>query len=196
MWASAKTSPPVSCCVEYEDTAGLLQALRERAMRRKRQSHDLDCALIDAVLMDKLQVVQQLLLRGADVNARDREHQETPLMLARSEDVTGILLENGADILAVDDQGRTAFMRSLDPALFRSGMDINAQDQNGVTALMSAVEFALDEAVPWLLVHGADINAANQWGETALSIADGYGRVSIADLLKRARPSTTASNEM
>jgi len=165
-------------------------------MRRKRQSHDLDCALIDAVLMDKLQVVQQLLLRGADVNARDREHQETPLMLARSEDVTGILLENGADILAVDDQGRTAFMRSLDPALFRSGMDINAQDQNGVTALMSAVEFALDEAVPWLLAHGADINAANQWGETALSIADGYGRVSIADLLKRARPSTTASNEM
>ena len=165
-------------------------------MRRKYGSHDLDRALIDAILLDEPQAVRQLLLRGADVKARDWEHQETLLMLARSEEVTGILLESGADVLAVDDQGRTAFMRSLDPVLFRSGMDINAQDQNGVTALMRAVELALDEAVPWLLAHGADVNAANQWGETALSLADGYGRVGIAGMLKPENLSAAASNDV
>ena len=155
-------------------------------MSHRHHNRDLDCALIDAVLMDETQAVQQLLQRGAEVNARDLEHQETPLMLAQSDTMSRILLEHGADVFAVDDQGRTAFMRSLNPILFRSGMNINAQDRNGKTALMTAVEVALDESISWLLYHGADVNVTNQWGETALSIANGYGLVGISDVLKQA----------
>jgi len=155
-------------------------------MGRKHRGQNFDRALIDAVLMDEAEAVRQLLQWGADVNARDREHQETPLMLAKSEAVSRILLDNGADAFAVDDQGRTAFMKSLHPIDFRPEMDINAQDCNGTTALMVAVELCVDEAVPWLLVHGANAHLENQWGETAMTLADSYGRKSVLEMLTKA----------
>ena len=145
-------------------------------MSRRHRNQNFDRALIDAVLMDEAPTVKQLLQWGADVNTRDREHLETPLMLARSESVSQLLLENGADAGAVDDKGRTAFMKSLDPTHFRSGMNINAQDCNGKTALMTAVELCVDESIPWLLANGADIHIVNQWGETTLTLANDYGR--------------------
>lgn len=155
-------------------------------MGRKHRGQNFDHALIDAVLMDEAEAVDQLLQWGADVNARDREHQETPLMLAKSETVSRVLLDNGADVFAVDDQGRTAFMKSLNPIDFRPEMNINAQDCNGKTALMTAVELCVDQAIPWLIAQGADANIENQWGETAFTLAENYGRKLILETLTKA----------
>ena len=77
-------------------------------------------------------------------------------------------------------------MKSLNPIDFRPGMNINAQDYNGKTALMTAVELCVDEAIPWLIGQGADANIENQWGETAFTLAEGYGRELILEMLMKA----------
>ena len=166
----------------------------ETIVGRNRRGQNFDRALIDAVLMGEAETVKQLLRWGADVNTRDQEHQETPLMLAKTETISRILLDNGADTFAVDDQGRTAFIKSLSLIDYQADMDINAQDQNGKTALITAVEMCVDEAIPWLLARGANVNIENQWGETALTLAESYGRQQIVEMLTKASAKTVPTS--
>lgn len=148
----------------------------------RRKKH-LDRALLDAVLSGDLSAARGVLAGGADVNTRDAEHQETPLMLARSEAAARLLLEHGADIHARDDRGATAFLLTRRPLLVRAGADMNAQDDEGRTALMRAVEAADTDAVRQLLALGVDLNLRDREGESALSRADSLGLLAIAECL-------------
>ena len=48
----------------------------------KSELKQLDRDLLDSVIMRDIARVRELLEQGAKVNAKDAEHQETPLMLA------------------------------------------------------------------------------------------------------------------
>lgn len=150
-------------------------------VRKRQQSR----ALLDAVLCDDINGAEHLLASGADVNARDPEHGETPLMLAHSPALLRLLLDAGANVHTRDNRGRTSFHARPDALLLAAGADINAQDNAGETPLMQAVASADFDRVTWLLANGADAALRDSNGNTALSFAHRYGFSSLTLLLER-----------
>ena len=70
-------------------------------------------ALLLASLNRRLDVLQALLARGADVNAKDNGSGLTALMSASAKgylDVVQTLIAKGADVNAKDNSGLTALM--------------------------------------------------------------------------------------
>jgi len=125
------------------------------------------------------------ILAGANVNARDSMGR-TALMLAafynpNGAEVIRALIENGADVNAVDNNSMWALIWAIGPdsvadaeaitALLSGGTDINAAGVYGVTALIAAATNPNPDMVYTLLVHGADVNARMVRGVTALSLA-------------------------
>jgi ankyrin repeat protein len=129
-------------------------------------------------------VVQLLLSRGADVNARDKD-QATPLLSAsfhlRSK-VAKELLQNGADVSAVDIHGRNAlhlisqnpnpdkgdYEGSLGISLLERGVNMNGRDNEDRTPLHFACYHGQIDVAEALLDCGAQANAADIQGHTPL----------------------------
>jgi ankyrin repeat protein len=128
-------------------------------------------------------VVQLLLSRGADVNARDR-NQATPLLSAsfhlRSQ-VAKALLQSGADVSAVDIHGRNAlhlisqnpqpdkdFFTGLGISLLERGVDMNGRDDKDRTPLHFACYHGQVDVAEALLDYGAQVNATDVQGHTPL----------------------------
>jgi ankyrin repeat protein len=150
-------------------------------------------ALIIAVLKSDLKQVQELLKKGADVNAKD-EHGRPVLVLAAESDRRGrtkmvkLLLEKGADVNAKDQSGRTPLMKATETGslemvklLLDKGADVNVKDERGETALKRAYR---NTAIAELLLNkGADVNSADKSGVTALMTAAESGYLKTAQLL-------------
>ena len=91
-----------------------------------------------------------------------------------------LLIENGADVNAKNNNGQTALMYvaregdlEIAKYLVENGADINAKDNDwGYTALIYAAEYVNLEIVQFLIESGADINIKNNDGKTALDLAD------------------------
>lgn len=153
----------------------------------------LNRALLDAVIMREITRVRELLKQGADVNARDNEHEATPLILAAKfagEDMMRLLLEAGAEVDARDDWGRTALFYVPITSegfgvLLRAGADAHARDGEGNTILMRRVsESAPLAEVEELLRLGVDPDARDVDGETALDMAESLGLVKVVGRLR------------
>jgi ankyrin repeat protein len=123
---------------------------------------ELDLQLLDAATHGKLEVCSDLIVCGADVNAKNK-HGLTPLHYASSEghkDVCGLLLDHGADMIAKDREGLT-------PLHWAS---LSYYDRKDVCKL--------------LLNHGADVNAKDRDGLTPLDRATIQGKFEICELLQ------------
>lgn len=106
-----------------------------------------------------LEIAKLLIARGADVN---RWGFEPPLTVAACEervDLVRLLLDNGADV--------------------------NAIDEAGYTALMEPAELGYSEIVNTLIAAGIDVNAREREGRTALSFARERHQTAVADILVR-----------
>ena len=135
----------------------------------------------------KIDIINILLEKGADINAKDN-YGWTPLVQAIhececgcececSKEVIKILLEKGADINAKDNYGRTPLMHAIQygcseeviKILLEKGADINAKDNYGRTPLMHAIQYGCsEEVIKILLDKGADVNAKDKNGCTPL----------------------------
>jgi ankyrin repeat protein len=136
--------------------------------------------------------VKALLARGADVNAREREHRQTALMWAAAErhpDVVRLLVEARADIRArslvypqtvVGEQTQRAGREELNYTVLRGG----------ATPLLFAARAGDEESARLLLEGGADANDSQPDGVSALVLAahSGHGRVAAMLLAKGADP--------
>ncbi|CAN9513480.1 unnamed protein product [Ophioblennius macclurei] len=106
-----------------------------------------------AVLMNRPNVVTQLIEHGADIEKRDRIHESSPLDLASEESerlpCLLALLDLGANVNSKDRHGKTPLLHAL-------------ASSDGVTVHNT-------ESIRLLLERGADVNAAMEDGETAES---------------------------
>lgn len=146
----------------------------------------------------KLRVMEELLVAGADPNARQVPYGTTPLICASSDGcAAGVrrLLEAGADKNGADYPNSSFHRSALGwaaregkaeavKALLTAGADVNINEQNGWTPLMNAAFMGHLEVVRQLIVARANLNAQDKKGRTALSIAIEENRAEVAKALR------------
>lgn len=142
-------------------------------------------------------IVDILIKAGADANNREKRKflppsmsGTTPLMVISNLDVVKTLIEHGADVNEVDNNGKTVLMwaaGSESPSLFlyllRQSTNIHAKDHEGETALTHAVNNGDVKITLILLGAGADVNSQNKDGRTALHHAVMNGSRKLVKIL-------------
>jgi ankyrin repeat protein len=170
----------------------LLEAMNPKDIDKHPQNNDtmLTIAIRNKVSMD---ILHALVERGADVNRKGpRPYGFTPLMHANTPEQITFLLDNGANIDAVNNAGDTALMiavrdgrLSLARLLLDRGASIDLQNNKGETALIIASTFEEyddeDDEVEdvnrislarLLLERGAEYNLTNKSGRSAWNYAE------------------------
>ncbi|KAJ8960035.1 hypothetical protein NQ318_009472, partial [Aromia moschata] len=131
--------------------------------------------LIQAIEGGDIQIVQLLIILGANVNNPMYYNKRTPLMSAIYRNqlhIAGILIDKGADVYAVDINGLNILHHAVDSNnidnvkfALGTGIDINSRDNHGLTPLLRAViSNASDEIISLLLENGADKNLKDKNG--------------------------------
>jgi len=116
----------------------------------------------------------------------------TPLRMAiesKRLSVVLILVDNGADLVRVYTNGRTALHYAVEggdkeivTALLAKRIDVNAKDARGTTPLLLAASKNVD-IVTALISKGADVNARDTNGWTPLMEAAGANSSAMASIL-------------
>ncbi len=140
----------------------------------------------------QIEVMDFLLKKGADINAKDNEG-DTPLVWVVAngkKDSAVYLLEKGADINSTNQNGVTPLIISItrrQPAimtlLLEQGADPTLRNISDFSPLRISVLFGNLDAVKQLLSHGADPSEKYEEGTTALHIACTEGQSQIAEWL-------------
>jgi ankyrin repeat protein len=139
-----------------------------------------------------------LLKYGADINAAARSGN-TPLLIGcvgnNQYEIVKMLLDNGANISAKNNEKETALMRAAlfgDTAtislLINKGIDINARTGDGHTALVHAIENSNRQVALQLLELGADPDLGFAIFPSALCVAVVFGDIEIVNaILKKTK---------
>ncbi|UKZ57383.1 hypothetical protein TrVGV298_011238, partial [Trichoderma virens] len=144
-----------------------------------------------AIENDKEAVIPLLINAHADVNVKAKDGS-TPLHMAvKRKDIVQILLDNDADMEAIDLEGRTPLYQALADGtigvadlLIDKGADVATAAKDGRTPLhMALTEYGPPEAIELLLKLGADIDAWDDFGQTPLLISIYKKNWGIAELL-------------
>ncbi len=130
-------------------------------------------ALMWASGYKELEVVQYLINKGADINAKI-DNGRTALMWAS--------MKGHLEVVKALVEGKSGLL-----SMFSKGADINAKTNYGETALILASMKGHLEVVKYLINKGADINAKMKFeedgekfdGTTALMVATGEGHLEV-----------------
>jgi len=192
-----------------------INAVPQRATLINRLQGGRKQRLMWAVGQGNLQLVKDLVARGADVNTSVYASGTTPLMYASENnqlEILRFLVEHGtADVNAADKYGKTALMLAsreghLECVRFlveHGAADVNAVDKSGLTALMWVAHYETNplfshmrpyvEVVRYLCQNGADPNIINKLGYKAI----GYSRNStIKNILLEGCPPVKSTNTL
>jgi len=151
----------------------------------------------------RMEVLEFLVARGADVNARDPRGLSALLLTVYTGQLQALrfLLDKGADIKPPGPSGMGPLhfaareRAEIAGLLFERMADIGARDDYGNTALILAAREGAQEVVRLLVDAGADPSATNPLtGDGPLDVALQGGSTGIADYLrsKGAKPRADA----
>lgn len=140
----------------------------------KRKGVTCHTLLLEAIELDKPELVRELLASGADVHTRNNKG-DTPLHIAAGlghSSLIRTLLRAGADIQATNSYCCTPLHCAATPecvrALLQAGADLHARSQHGGTPLHIAAFNGRAETIPALIQAGAGVNEENDFGDTPL----------------------------
>ncbi|MHC4870208.1 MAG: ankyrin repeat domain-containing protein [Planctomycetota bacterium] len=129
----------------------------------------------------------------------------TPLhvtALSGSEEATGLLIKNSADVNARNSSGMTPLHTAsitgnleVIKILVQHGAIINCKDLKGNSPLFLAVWDGHMDVAEYLIRHGANVNSCTEHGESALCRAAQHGHIELAQILKTAGAKPTARSE-
>lgn len=145
-----------------------------------------------ASMRGDIKIVQKLLDRGINVNARNL-NDETALMMASAggfTEVVKMLIEANADAARRDSTGNTAlafaaiFGRDeVAKLLISKRVDVNAADKFGNTALHHAIKCGKESIAMSLVQAGAKSTLKDKHGDTAASLAKSKSMTSLASAM-------------
>jgi len=152
-----------------------------------------------AVVSGDMQATEDLLAKGADVNAKGEMGLLALHLAARKghQDILELLVEKGADVNAqsentVWDPGMTALhsacaggQKAVAELLIAKGANVNAKSKNGYTPLHMASTEGYKDVAELLIARGADVNAKDNYGRPPLSLARRRNRTEIVGLLRK-----------
>ncbi|MGL5871737.1 MAG: ankyrin repeat domain-containing protein [Xenococcaceae cyanobacterium] len=149
------------------------------------------------------ELVELLIAKGADINARDKDGRIPLFWAARNHqyEVAELLIAKGVDVNSRDHFGYTSLMWAMSPEeeegrrtlltaklltaelLIAKGANVNARDYSGITSLHQAARNHRREVVEFLISKGANVNARDNNGLTPLSSAAGNHNHEVIELL-------------
>ena len=158
---------------DYEDYGGeeeLLEAYN------KRMRLNLSTKICNDHVCEKAhQCIGQPDVNGDNTESDNEEGEEDDLELEKCRKILKILLENGADVTATDEDGKTPLYITDDPKcvakLLDHGANINAQDNKGSTRLHKAAAKEQMTILKMLLKRGADVHLKRNTGLSTLEKA-------------------------
>lgn len=204
-WA-VKNNHSTTAEVLLDNGAGLItfESFQEHYVWRKYQEIETEhCknSLHLAARLGNLEAVEDLLGKGADVNAQN-DIGKTPLHFAAEngykEVVEALLDKDGIDVNAKDNDGKTPLHFAADnghkevvEVLLKGGANVNAKDNSGYTPLHCAANNLYKDVVKALLDKGANVNAEDNDGSTPFDLTTNEEiqtlLQSTAELLKAAK---------
>lgn len=147
-------------------------------------NHHGNPVLFTSIDTGNLQLIGELLKRGANIEARNKIGL-TPLGYAlnclykkETSRIVSFLLDHGASILNVDSRGNSAafsirtFIPNNERQLIRRLWEncLFERSENDDTLLHMAAKFGLNQEISWLIKKGVDANHQNENGDTPLHI--------------------------
>ena len=151
-----------------------------------------------------IEIVEYLLSKGADIDARNNANQN-PLLYAAYHGKTAIvslLLEKGADFKELDQYRRTVLHYpareghiDVVEILLKKGMDITVEDGMGVSPLQFAISGG-HTGIMDVFVASKALDIESETGRKALHLATAQGQKEILDLLIAKGASTKTKDEM
>uniref|UniRef100_A0A4W6FW71 Kinase D-interacting substrate 220b n=1 Tax=Lates calcarifer TaxID=8187 RepID=A0A4W6FW71_LATCA len=181
--------------VEEENLAAL-KAHLDRFKEVDGRSDNGQTPLMLAAEQGSLEIVQELIRRGANVNLDDVVIPLCvyPIIWAAGRghaDIVKLLLQNGAKVNCSDKYGTTPLIWASRKGhfdcvmhLLENGADVDQEGANSMTALIVAVKGGYTDVVKELLKRNPNVNMTDKDGNTALMIAakEGYTEI-VQDLL-------------
>lgn len=153
---------------------------------------DPNTSLLNAAAAGYLGLLDRLLSRGVDVDARDSKRM-TALMMASAGGHTAcveVLGKLGANVNAIDSSTQTVLMwaaqgghLSCVELLIKSGARVSMCDSNGRTALAYAAESGHLSCLQLLVRYGASVAVVDNDGWTTVVIAAMAGHVDCMEYL-------------
>lgn len=150
-------------------------------------------ALEHAVENSNREMVQLLLARGADVNARNGAGQTVLMMLSddATADLVWDLINAGADVNAKDEDGDTPLIEAAGEinlevlkTLLDAGAKVDQRNKKGQTPLMLAASCGQTNNVRLLLLAGSPLDAVDEDGKNALAYAEEDNHRPVMRLLR------------
>ncbi|KAF5292012.1 hypothetical protein FQA39_LY14129 [Lamprigera yunnana] len=129
-----------------------------------------------AVKKECIEIVEALLLHGADINAGDKYGNTALHFTALRESIDCF------ESLTIEDPP-IHIMGEIAELLLSKGANVDAQTKNGVTVLHIASEKGYQEIIETILKFDANINSRDEYSRIALHIASQVGHVKVVATL-------------
>ncbi len=172
-WLYAAPAAPVADAAMQGDRDAVKALLKQAADVNGSQGDGMT-ALHWAAMKNDAELAETLLYAGANVRAKTRLGDYTPLVLAAKNGNAGV----------------------LEP-LIKAGADVNGKTSNGSTALMLAAASGSVEAVKALVEHGADVNGVEPVrGLSAAMFAAASNRADVIEFLAKHGASLKATTKI